>query len=46
MLYWVIFLLIAFAIGLQLLARYEMSVQRMRENSRSTDRRRTRGRNA
>lgn len=42
MLYWVIFLLIAFAIGLQLLARYEMSAQRVRKTSRRTDRGRSR----
>jgi hypothetical protein len=43
MLYWVIFLLIAFAIGLQLLARYEMSAQRVKETSRRTIPSRSRG---
>ncbi len=46
MLYWAIFVLIAFAVGLQVLARYEMSVQRMRETSRKTDRGRSRHRDA
>ena len=46
MLYWVIFLLIAFAIGLQLLARYEMSAQRVRETSRRTMTGRSRDRDA
>jgi len=33
MLYWVIFALAAFAVGLQVLARYEMSIQRSKEDS-------------
>ena len=35
MLYWVIVGLIAFTIGLQVLARYEMSVQRARASRRT-----------
>lgn len=37
MLYWILFLLIAFAVGLQVLARYEMSIQRSKAESRRTE---------
>jgi hypothetical protein len=46
MLYWILFLLIAFAVGLQVLARYEMSIQRPSEETRRTDTGRSRNRDA